>query len=434
MAKVGNGVGKNMLTRYKVSYLPWIICALAGFFYFYEYLLRVAPSVMSLQVRDAYHLTARSFGNLWATFYYIYAPMQIVVGLLMDRYGPRNLLTLAAFSCSMGAYLFVSSHYLFVAEAGRFLIGFGSAFAFIGVMKLAAIWLPVRRFAFISGLAVAFGMVGGIAGDLVLTSLLSTEGWRLTHYWVAILGLLLTLGIFLIVRDRPEESNQVVAHAPRLSLQEICFGCWQLMKNRQIWINVFIGFLMYLPLSGFAESWQIPFLTRLTGFTQEQAATASAMVFLGWAIGGPLMGWFSDTIHQRRLPITFGAAVATVLLALVIYVPEINRNAMYSLLFIFGVFSSAQAIVFPISREITADALSGTAIAFTNMIVMLAGVSVWIIGALLEFFWKGEMASGVHVYSVQTYQLALSILPIGLLLAVFLSFFLDETYCRQKES
>jgi len=212
-------------------YLPWIICSLAAIFYLYEFILRISPSVMSRELMSAYHLNAKSYGNMAALFYYVFAPMQIVVGLLMDRYGPRRLLTIAALSSSMGLYFFASSHYVAVADFGRLMIGFGSAFAFVGVLKLATIWLPPRRFALFVGATVALGMLGGMIGDLVLTKLVITQGWKLACYIVACCGVLLTVLIFLLVRDKNDKKVSKVRAPVKPDFKTVLQGMWQLMKN-----------------------------------------------------------------------------------------------------------------------------------------------------------------------------------------------------------
>ena len=127
------------------SYLPWVICGFAGLFYFYEYLLRILPSVMMGQVSHAFHLNPASFGNLAGMFYYIYAPMQLLVGIFIDRFGPRRLLVFALLCCAFGCYLFGASHYVWVAMVGRLFMGFGSAFAFVGVLKLGGCLRIVLR-------------------------------------------------------------------------------------------------------------------------------------------------------------------------------------------------------------------------------------------------------------------------------------------------
>jgi len=188
--------------------LPWLICGLGCLFYSYQYLLNVSPSVMTNDLMMSYHINASELGNLTAFYYYIYAAMQMPVGMLMDHYGPRRLLTIAGLSCSVGTYLFACSDYLPLAELGRFMVGFGSAFAFVGALKLATIWLSPQKFAMISGMTMASGMLGAMAGDISLTSLVDHEGWKLTLFIAASFGVFLTMAIFTLIRDGKEKEKK----------------------------------------------------------------------------------------------------------------------------------------------------------------------------------------------------------------------------------
>ena len=84
--------------------IPWIMCSIGALFYIYEYLLRVAPSVMTDDLMASFHIGAAALGNMVACYYYIYVPMQLVVGVLMDRFGPRRLFTVAGLACAMGLF------------------------------------------------------------------------------------------------------------------------------------------------------------------------------------------------------------------------------------------------------------------------------------------------------------------------------------------
>ncbi|MGB6976938.1 MAG: MFS transporter [Gammaproteobacteria bacterium] len=413
------------------SFVPWLMCSVGALFYFYEYLLRVAPSVMTHELMLAYNISATALGNLAAYYYYIYTPMQLVVGVSMDRFGPRRLFTVAGVACALGSYLFAATPHLWVAQIGRFLVGFGSAFAFVGVMKLATIWLPPQKFALVSGLTTTLGTVGGIVGNLLLTKWVAAHGWRSTSFITVIAGLVLTVFMFLTLRDGGKYQHRLDVSHQESSFKSVFIGLFKIIRNPQIWVTGAIGCMMYIPTSAFAELWGNPYLQEVHHFSPQAAAQAISMIFLGWAIGGPLMGWLSDRIYQRRLPMTIGSAFAALLLAVVLYVPGVSAHAIYVIFFVFGFFSSAQVIVFAVGREISPLRSAGTAIALTNMFVMIGGVLFQpLIGKVLDMFWSGQMANGVRLYSSSNFQLALSILPLGLLLTVVISFFLRETHCR----
>lgn len=383
---------------------------------------------MTSDLMLTYHINAAALGNLIAFYYYIYTPMQLPVGMLMDVYGPRRLLTLAGLSCAVGTYLFASTDIFAIAAFGRFLVGFGSAFAFVGVLKLATLWLPPQRFALISGITTTLGMVGGMLGDIILTVLINKHGWRLSSYWAACFGMVLALLMFLLLRDGGSQTGYAPHEVP--TLKGILKGSLRIVKNPQIWINGLIGCLLYLPTSVFAELWGIPFLSQALHFSPSAAANAISLIFLGWATGGPIAGLISDVLKQRRLPMTIGAVMAAILFSIVLYVPHVPVYAVCIIFYLFGFFSSAQVIIFAVGREISSSKTSGTAIALTNMFVMIGGVIFQpVVGILLE--WRGgKFVEGLHVYSADAYQYALAVLPFGLVLTVFLTFFLKETHCR----
>ena len=83
-----------------------IICAIAALFYCYEFVLRIIPGVLQSELSAAFgNISASTFGQLSALYYFAYSPMQVPVGILMDRFGPRRLLSLACFCCTKNGIL-----------------------------------------------------------------------------------------------------------------------------------------------------------------------------------------------------------------------------------------------------------------------------------------------------------------------------------------
>jgi sugar phosphate permease len=418
--------GRSML-------LSWIICGLGAVFYCYEYFLRITPSVMTSELMSAYHLQGAEVGNLSAFYYHAYVPMQIIVGLLMDRYGPRRLLTVACLFCALGSYFFAGGYGLGIAEFGRFLIGFGSAFAFVGALKLATIWLPPNRFALVSGIIMCLGMTGAMLGDVVLRQMVDAIGWETTIYASAVIGVVLSVVLWLVIRDSSPSHPLHDTHV--INFKGVLKGLASALKNPQIWFNGMVGFLMYLSLSAFAELWGIPYLEQAHHLSKNHAAYANAMIFLGWAIGSPLWGWFSDYIQLRNLPMLIGALGSLVLICILLYVPHLPVVVVYGTLLLFGVLSSVQILVFAICHEASKMKVAGTAIALTNMIVMIGGnVFQPLIGKLLDLEWKDTLIGGARVYPIYAYQVALSVIPICLVIAALITiFFIRETHCSMSK-
>ncbi len=430
---------QTLLNSFAMHRVGWFIFLLAALFYIYEYVLRVLPGFMTAELMSAHHISASTLGNLVAFYYYIYAPMQIPVGILMDRYGPRRLLTLATLSCSLGSFLFVYSNSILIAEIGRFLTGFGSAFAFVGALKVAVIWVPKEKFGFVSGLATTLGTVAAVFSDWVLPHLLHSLGWKEVSYWLTFIGVLLAIILFLWVKDGVSEKKTIVKHKKSLKKDSLHFRALfkQLLaisKNPQIWLNGLIACFLYIPTSAFAELWGIPYLETVKHLSSAQASKVISMIFVGWAIGGPMIGAISDKFRSRRRPICIGMLCAAIILSgTLFYLPSLSPKTISFCFFAFGLFSSCQVLTFAISRELSPVTASGTAVALNNMCVMLGGAALQpLIGLLLDRNWTGHLVNGLHIYSVHNYQQSLSILPICLFLGVLCTLFLKETFKRES--
>jgi len=419
------------MKKYSIQqkFFPWLVCALGAIVYSYEYLLRMSPSVMQEELMRFYHLTGLQYGYLSGSFYYfMYVIMQIVVGLLMDRYGPRRLLTLACLICASGAWLFACSHQLIFAMAGRFLIGFGSAFAFVGATKLATIWLPPERFAIISGIIFCLGMVGAMFGDTVLRSLVDTMGWQVAIRDAAFAGLIIAAIVWFVVRDsNPYHSVQ---HHHVATTKEVFSGLWRVLGSLQLWVIGLVGCLFYLFLSAFAEFSAPAWLHQVHHLSSSAAANATSMVFLGCAVGAPIWGLISDYFRRRRTPMLVGATGALITFCVLLYSESLSISQIYFLLFLFGFLSSVQIIVFAVARELTSVRSAGTAIGMINMLVMISGlIFPPLIGKLLDVNWQGLIENGSRVYSAETYTIAFTALPIGIFIGILLTFYIKETFC-----
>lgn len=415
--------------------LPWIVCSLGALFYCYEFFLRAAPSVMVSQIMGAYNINAKTFGIMAAAYYYIYTPMQLPAGILMDRYGPRRLLTVALLFCVAGSFLMATVFNVYAGTAARFFMGFGSAFAFVGVLKLAVHWLPANRLALVSGLTTALGMAGGIVVDVLLSNIVNTVGWKQAWDYAGIAGIVLFVIIGLVVRDNPPRSEARVIKRETRTWKQAFFYFTRIVKNPQIWLVGSIGAFLFMPVNVFGVLWGVSFMAEAQHVTTVQAGYAVSMVFWGFALGAPIMGWFSDFIKKRKAILIFGTCVTAILFSVLLFSPGLSLLHMYALLFLIGVFSSAQVLVFAIACENCPQKASGSAVASTNFLVTLGAMIFQpLAGWILSLDKLAPVVNKVHVYSYLDYQHALLVVPVLLILSILLGFFIKETNCHARSS
>lgn len=415
----------------KSTLTGWIICLIGALFYCYEYLLRIEPSIMVNDLMKQFNVAATGFGLISVFYYYAYTPMQLGVGVLIDRFGSRVMIGFGAFACAFGSFLFGMSESVFLASLARFLMGLGSSFAFVGVLKLGAEWLPKQHFAFFVGLATTLGMIGGMFGDIALTSLIHKIGWRNTLHLGTWVGFLLVPVIFLFVHDTPQA--RALNSSPTFA--NTFAALKKMLRNKQMWYCGIIANALYLSLAAFAELWGIKFLETTYGLESSKASLACSMIFFGWLIGGPISGWLSDHIKSRKNPIIFGSILSLITALIIILKPfSLSFEMLLISLFLYGFFSSAQIICFAISRESNPHNVAATSLAFINFLVMLGGLIFQpIIGMMLDLVWTGKVVDNVRVYSEKNFQVVFMIIPIFISLAILLSFKIKDTLKHKSE-
>lgn len=413
--------------------IAWTVFFAGVLYYCFAYLLRVFPSVMMQDLQMHFHVNAAQFGTITAFYYYAYAPMQLPVGMIVDFSGARRALLIACTISILGVYIFAHADHMWSAESGRFLIGFGAAFGYVTVLKLATLWLPQTFFATATGIATAAGMISAVFTDMYLTRLVQSEGYLNAIYFCLLVGLVLWVLIALVVRDKPSESysKPTTTRPSRLTVKQLFSHLRVVAQNPQMWLIGLIGALMYLPASVFLDVWGIPYLKAVYLLTPEEAALAISVMLFGWIGASPITGILSDRLKTRRGIVLVTALVAFCISSLIFFVPGVPKSALFILLFGLGASCGSHHLCFTLSKENNEHQMAATSVSFANCLIMVGGVLFQpLVGVLLDLQWHGGLAQGLRVYTPSEYTHALALLPFALLFGGLLSFFLVDTYQR----
>lgn len=403
--------------------LRWVIWLLAALFYFYEFILRVSPSVILTDLMQKFALNASQVGILSAFYLYAYAPMQLPVGLLMDKFGLKFILSIASVVCGLGTFLFAISPNFTLAAIGRLAIGAASAFGFISMVYVSTHFFSERKRAFLIGLANSIAMLGASCGTGPVSSIIKAVSWETTFKWLALFGLV--LGGLIYYSLRHEKSKGATSDFKSYPLKNI-------ISSKNLWLNATIALFFYMTTTAFAGLWGPTYLENVKGFSKETASYSMSVLFAGWLVGGPLIGFISDFIQKRTKVIAYGIIGCFVSFVLILYFPlPIALTQIF--LFLMGVFSAAELLNFTLAIEMTSLKAKATAAAFTNCLISCGDALIQpFVGFLLDLNWSGGIKEGVRVYSVNSYKLALSVLPIALLVALFLLTILNKTLSKNS--
>lgn len=402
----------------------WWIWAIVALFYLYELILRIVPSVMVGSLMKDFSITATGVGALSAFYYYAYAPLQLPIGVLIDRYGARLQLVVASFICALGSFFFAGAHSESLIAISRLLIGFGSAFAWVALTYLISHWFPAHQRGMLIGLGSSVGLIGGVAGQGPMVVLIEAIGWRATNFYLALAGLIITVAIWVIVRDSPEKQ----AASSTTTLKTAVSGLKSVLFNPQSWICALFSVALYLSISVFAELWGISFLESAHHLSAFESGCGTSLIYIGMLVGGPLIGMFSDRTHRRKPYMAAGAFVAAAMIAIVIFWAHLSLFAIYLALFIFGFAMASQLLSFSIIIEANRPFAKGSALAFNNFITMIGGTIMQpVVGWLLDIRSTGSSIAG---YTPGDFRFALTALPISCLIGFVLALFLRETHGR----
>jgi MFS family permease len=416
------------LSTERISYVrsskvtAYIIFLLSASFYLYEYILQVAPSVMADEMMKTFRVSAAGFGIVSAFYFYAYAPMQLPAGLLFDRYGPRKLMTFALLLCALGSFFFAATNSLFTAALGRFFIGIASAFSFIGVLVLVSRWFPPQKFALLAGIAQLMSSIGAMFGEMPLAALIGLVGWRYASFILAFIGVGLAALVWFVIRDYPHQPTQGIANRKFKDEWHRLLSLWQ---HSYTWGIGIYAFMIWTPIAVFGALWGVPYLQQKYQLSVLVASGLCSMIWIGIGIGSPVLGWLSDRFYSRRLALAISSFLGLVATLVLLYLPNVSLNWMYFVLFVFGFGAGGQTVSFAVVKDNNPPEMVGTASGFNNLAVLLGGAIFQpLVGIILYMSGDWTIMNGVPIYTVESYNKALLVLPCCYLASLIISLFL----------
>lgn len=391
-----------------------IIWLLGVSFVLFQFFLQLSSGVVISALMQEMAMSAFVASLLSSAFYYVYTSLQIPVGLFFDRANTRYILSGSAFLCSCGCLIFALAHQVITLFIGRLIIGAGSAFAFIGLSHLLRQHFPLRQFGFLIGLSETLGFVATMLGVLGLGLFIQHLGWRQFIIIASFFGFLISL---LIWRFVPGENIQKIrGQAPFFSAT-----LKQIVQSEIQWINGIFAGLGFAVITVFAAMWAIPFTQTKLECSLSLASALDSLIFLGAAISCPLFGYLTARLPRRKPLMTISSFLTGLLISVTLYFPGNNATLFAILLFAIGCSCGAYMLAYSITNELSPTYALSTATGFTNTLAMLtAPIMQLTIGYILD-----RLSHNGH-YTLADFQIALTIIPIGLFIAAFLVYFLPE--------
>lgn len=387
----------------------WSVWIIASLFYAYQYILRVMPNILLDDIMEQFHIGATTFGQFSGVYYIGYSLMHLPIGILLDRQGPRRVMTACILFTTVGLLpLLFADHWIYPI-AGRALMGMGSSAAILGVFKIIRMTFGEARFPRMLSFSVTIGLIGAIYGGGPVSYMHDTIGYRAVLEIFALTGLALACITYWIIPPMKAEPHTSILS----DIKEV------LGNRRIIWCCVFAG-LMVGPLEGFADVWGTAFLKQVYGFDGTLAASLPSMIFIGMCFGSPVLSFLADKIGSYLVAIIAAGMGMTAAFGLMLG-GYLTAGAISCAFILVGIGCAYQILAIYKASTYGREEVAGLTTAVANMIIMIFGYAFHTtIGGLV-----GALGGPSSAHAL-TYGIA--IIPIALLVGTmgFLALFLQE--------
>ena len=377
---------------------------------------RVSNAIIAPNLIQDLGLNAETLGILGGAFFYSFALLQIPMGPMLDRIGPRIIITSSALVGTIGAFLFACGQSFAAALLGRILIGMGMASILMGSLKVFTLRFSPEKFPILMGTIISVGTLGSILAASPLAYITSTIGWRITFFITGVIAAILAFLAFWVLRGESQKSEGNISHQTSEPEIGILQSIRLVLGSLAFWQIGAVAFFRYGTFVGLQGLWLGPYLIDVKGYSPVQAGNLIIVLAIGIIVGGPVAGGLSEKILNSRKGVgLWGLSLYALSLFILTGIIKIQSPFWYGLIFfLVGIFQSSGMLIYSHAKDLYPIAISGTVMTLVNFFTM-AGAAVFMpaMGKIIELFPRIN-----HTYPAKAYHLSFLICFLGMAASV----------------
>ncbi|WP_407989126.1 MFS transporter [Kitasatospora sp. CMC57] len=381
----------------------WFAWSIGVSVYVLAVIHRTSLGVAGIDAAERFGIGASALSTFAVLQVLVYAAMQIPVGLLVDRFGPRRVLLTGILLLSLGQLAFAFSTSFGPALVSRAVLGCGDAMTFISVLRISARWFPAAKNPLVAQLTGLVGMGGNLITTVVLAQALHREGWTASFAFVALLGVGVFVPVALLLREAPAGVVVVPVAGRRLSVRSQIRDAWGEPGTR---LGMWVHFTTAFPGAAFGLLWGMPYLVEAQGMTRGEAGGLLTVLVGSNMVSALLLGRLLSRSARARMPITLTVIAATAASwAVVLAWPGAHPPLwlLLALLVVMGTNGPASLVGLDYARSHNPPERLGTASGIANMGGFIGTViTLFGVGLLLD-----TLAGPGGVHSPEAYRWAL---------------------------
>lgn len=368
--------------------------------YFLSYLYRVVNSIIAGDLSTDLDLNATELGFLTSAYLITFAVIQLPLGVLLDKYGPRRIEAFLLLFAALGAAIFATATSFNMLVIGRALIGLGVSACLMAAFKSFVQWFPADRLPLANGLHMTAGGLGVLCASSPTAWLLETLVWRDLFWILAIATLLVAIIIFFAVPDKPS----VIKSLPdkKIDLASHIGGIFHILSDRYFWRIIPVAVSTQAAALALIGLWTGPWFRDIAGFNEAEVANSLFLIAVSMIVGYIVIGYIAYFFSKRginSMTIALVGMTAFILTQMIlVFHPVYFARSTWML---FGFFSTSSILTYAALSQRFLAQYAGRANTALNFLVFVVGFfTQWGIGAVIDTFPSGNDGS----YSPEGYQ------------------------------
>ena len=408
--------GKSKVTVHAL--LCWVFVM---FFSVLQFDLQIVQSFFTTELQKDYGLSSVGLASLSSAYFYIYILMQIPVGIMLAKYRIKYILPIAAITAGLGCVIFALSKSIWIAYLGRYLMGGGSAFAYVAMLMVIRVMLPRRYFIIFVGIGELISLAGAGLLENVFSILIFNFGWRYTMHLTGIILLFLAIifyGLFYRYKSASENESELVKEGTFIKLKQV-------ITNKKVLLACLYTFGMYSIVSGYASLWAVPSLKASYSFIMHAqnpdlvSANIVQMILIGIGVGSPILSWLVGRYISLTRCMYICAIIAFVLMIFLVLITVHTEFYLIIAFFAIGLICSSYVLAFPLAEQSAKPGNEAIALAVVNLFVAGGNIVLQpILGLFID--WHHEAYSSASILPINhDYNFALWVIPVMFLVSIF---------------
>ena len=403
------------MLKYKNQFFYIMLVLCAG--YTVSQFLRTSLGVLSPNLMHDFNINPNNMGLLGGVFFLSFAIFQIPAGILIDKYGPRKVMSSVIIFAVLGSIIFALSNSFYILLIGRVLMGLGCSICLMGSLVLITRWTDSDQFSKLAGIILAVGGIGGLLATTPLSYFSELFGWRLSFWLAAAVTFCVMVLYYFILEDRKNDlilnrSNETI------SLKNLLF----ILKERNFKFMIPMSLMSYSSLVVILGLWGAPYLKDIHGLDSVERGKILMLMAISWNIGSFVFGRLRSIFGNYKNVVIFGATGVIILLFILSIITEINSIYLYILFCILGFFGAFSVALISHYQVLFDKEYMGRALSTANFF-NFGGVFFiqWLTGKII--YLMGGDSTGAPI---EAYRLAFLFVAILLLISLCIYFFSNE--------